>query len=62
MRPVNLRHAVSGSGGLTQMGPSLLLLTGSNYSYSGATTIAGGGTLQFGNGGTINAGTIDTSR
>ena len=45
------RTAISGSGGLTQMGPSLLTLTGSN-TYSGATTIASGGTLQIGNGGT----------
>ena len=54
-------NAVSGSGRLMQMGSSLLLLSGSNYSYTGPTTIASGGTLQFGNGGTINSGTIDTS-
>ena len=48
--------AISGAGGLTQMGPNLLILTGSN-TYSGSTTIAGGGTLQIGSGaaaGSIN--------
>ena len=45
---------ISGNGGLTQMGPSLLVLTGSN-TYSGLTTIASGGTLQIGSGGTTGS-------
>ncbi len=40
---------ISGSGNLTQAGPGLLTLLGSN-TYSGSTTISGG-TLQVGNGG-----------
>ena len=48
-------QSITGNGGLTQMGASLLVLTGSD-SYGGATTIASGGTLQVGNGtsGSIN--------
>ena len=41
--------AISGSGGLSQLGPSLLVLNGTN-TYTGATTIASGGTLQIGDG------------
>ena len=44
----DLSQTISGSGGLTQMGPGLLTLTGSN-TYTGTTTISGG-TLQIGNG------------
>ena len=43
-------NAVNGSGSLMQMAPTMLCLTG-NSTYSGSTTIAGGGTLQIGNGG-----------
>jgi autotransporter-associated beta strand protein len=44
---------ISGTGGLTQMGPGTLILTGTN-SYGGATLISAG-TLQIGNGGTGGA-------
>ena len=49
-------QTVTGSGGLMQLGPSVLTLTGSN-TYTGLTTIASGGTLQIGNGttGSINS-------
>ena len=49
-------QTITGSGGLMQMGPSVLTLTGSN-TYAGLTTIASGGTLQIGNGstGSINS-------
>ena len=47
---------ISGNGGVTQMGPSVVVLIGNN-TYTGSTTIAGGGTLQIGDGeagGSIN--------
>jgi autotransporter-associated beta strand protein len=49
--------AITGGGGLTQMGPGALTLTGSN-SYAGGTTVAGG-ILQFtGNSAVPDSGTI----
>ena len=51
-----LGSAISGSGGLNQIGSTLLVLTGSN-TYTGPTAITGG-TLQVGNGGTV--GTLGT--
>ncbi|WPB84230.1 autotransporter domain-containing protein [Sediminicoccus rosea] len=47
-------HAISGSGSLVQAGPGTLILTGDN-TYSGATRIAPGATLQVGNGGTTGS-------
>ena len=44
---------VSGPGGLSQLGPGTLILTGNNL-YTGVTTI-GAGILQVGNGGTTGA-------
>ena len=46
--------AVTGNGGLAQLGPNVLILTG-NDGYFGPTTIASGGTLQIGSGGTTGA-------
>ena len=46
-----LSHVISGSGGLTQAGASMLILTASN-TYTGPTTISAG-TLEIGNGGSI---------
>ena len=53
--PTTVSQNVSGGGGLTQMGSSVLLLNGAN-TYSGVTTVAGGGTLQIGDGSTGSVG------
>jgi fibronectin-binding autotransporter adhesin len=60
--PAVLSGGISGLGGLTMLGPSLLTLSGVN-TYSGSTSVSGG-TLQFGDGvtaGAIPAGNIDVS-
>ena len=44
-------NLISGTGNLKQSGASVLTLTGAN-TFSGATTILVGGTIQLGNGGT----------
>ena len=53
---VVIGNAISGTGGLTQAGPGVVILTGDN-SYAGTTRISAG-TLQVGNGGT--AGSLGT--
>ena len=50
---VLFRGAIAGSGGLNQIGPGALVLTGAN-SYTGGTTISAG-TLQIGAGGTTGS-------
>ncbi len=52
-------NAISGSGGLTEMGSGLLSLTGTN-SYSGS-TIVNGGTLQLGNALTVQNSTVNVA-
>src|SRR5262249_55929196 len=47
---VNFSGAISGTGGVNQIGPGLLILSGAN-TYTRGTTVSGG-TLQFGNGAT----------
>ena len=50
--------AVSGTGGLVQMGANVVILTGNN-TYTGGTTINSGGTLQIGDG--ANPGSINNT-
>jgi autotransporter-associated beta strand protein len=52
--------AISGTGSVTISGPGSQILTAAN-TYSGATTINAGATLQLGNGTTGNDGTIENS-
>ncbi|MBE7369883.1 autotransporter-associated beta strand repeat-containing protein [Ramlibacter pallidus] len=54
---ISVANAISGTGTFTQAAGSTLALTGAN-TYSGATAIVSGGTLQVGNGGTT--GTLGT--
>ena len=67
---ITISNVVSGAGGLSKLGSNTLTLTGNN-SYSGATSIVAGGTLQIGAGGTsgqlgtgatTNAGTLVFNR
>ncbi len=50
-------YIISGSGAVTEMGSSTLTFTQAN-TYTGATTIGSGGTLQLGNGTTGNDGSV----
>ena len=51
---LNYSGVISGNGSLTQTGPGMLTLLGSNATYSGGTIISAG-MLQVGNGGTLGS-------